>query len=246
PATLALLGPNVNRLRVTRREPGTRSRRFWRERAKVPLTHPGRWTVVGLVVLVLLSLPALRLLVGEPGARGMSRETEARRVLEALEEQGLAGLLSPFDVVVDTGEAGFFHPASVRAVSLLERALGDLPGVQLVSSPFALTSVPRIFLYQYYASAELARGSEVAPLVAATVSENGRYVLLRVLPTGSLTPASGADLLSRVEAAVSASALPGRVGGSYVKDLESAAAIYGSFPLALTLVALATTLLLGR
>ncbi len=245
PATLALLGTNVNRLRVTRREPGTRSRRFWRERAQVTLMHPGRWAVVGLVVLVLLSLPAMRLLVGEPGARGMSRETEARQVLEALEEQGLAGLLSPFDVVVDTGEAGFFHPASVRAVSLLERALGDLPGVQLVSSPFALTSVPRIFLYQYYASAELARGSEVAPLVAATVSENGRYVLLRVLPTGSLTPASGADLLSRVEAAVSASALPGRVGGSYVKDLESAAAIYGSFPLALTLVALATTLLLG-
>src|SRR5690606_11896120 len=58
PATLALLGHNVNRLRVTRREPGTRSRRFWRARATEILEHPGRWAVVGLVVLTLLSLPA--------------------------------------------------------------------------------------------------------------------------------------------------------------------------------------------
>ena len=245
PATLALLGHNVNRLRVTRREPGTRSRRFWRARATEILEHPGRWAVVGLVVLTLLSLPALRLQLGEPGARGMSRETEARRVVEALDDQGLSGLLSPFDVVVDTGETGFFHPSSVRAVSLLERELGDLPGVQFVASPFALSSVPRIFLYQYYASPELARSSEVAPLVAATVSQSGRYVLLRVLPRGTLTPASGGALLAGVQEAVADSALPGRVGGSYVQDLESVQAIYGSFPLALALVAVATALLLG-
>ncbi len=245
PATLALLGRNVNRLRLTRREPGTLTRRFWRARALVTLEHPGRWAIAGFAVLLLLSIPALRLQVGEPGARGMSPQTEARRVLEALDDQGLAGILSPFDVVVDTGDAGFFHPESVRAVSLLERSLGDLPGVQFVSSPFALSSVPRIFLYQYYASAELARGSEIAPLVAATVSESGRYVLLRVLPTGTLTPASGSELLAGVTEAVEASVLSGRVGGSYVQDLESADAIYGSFPLALALVALTTTLLLG-
>lgn len=245
PATLALLGHNVNRLRVTRREPGTRSRRFWRARAKQILKRPGRWAVLGFAVLLLLSLPALRLQLGEPGARGMSRETEARSVLEALEDQGLAGLLSPFDVVVDTGDAGFFHPSSVRAVSLLERQLGDLAGVQFVASPFALSSVPRIFLYQYYASPELARSSEVAPLVDATVSRDGRFVLLRVLPTGTLTPATGGELLAGVQSAVAASALPGIVGGAYVQDLESVDAIYGSFPLALTLVAVATTLLLG-
>ncbi len=245
PATLALLGHNVNRLRVTRREPGTRSRRFWRARAESILRKPVRWAVVGFAVLLVLSLPALRLQVGEPGARGLSSDTQARRVQMALEDQGLAGLLSPYDVVVDTGEDGFFEPASVRAVSLLERELGDLPGVQFVSSPFALSSVPRIFLYQYYASEELARSSEVAPLVAATVSETSRYVLLRVLPTGSLTPETGGELLTGIEAAVAASVLPGAVGGAYVQDLESAAAIYGSFPVALAIVALATTLLLG-
>ncbi|HZW29050.1 MAG TPA: MMPL family transporter, partial [Trueperaceae bacterium] len=245
PATLALLGTNVNRLRLTRREPGTRSRRFWRRQAERILRRPGFWALFGTSVLVALALPALRLQVGEPGARGMSPETESRRVMEALDDEGLAGLLAPFDVVVDLGDAGFFSPASVRAVSLLDRELAALPGVRAVVSPFALRSVPRLFLYQFYASAETARGSEVAPLVEATVSASGRYALLRVLPDASLTPASGEALLASVGAALEASGLSGAVGGRYVEHLESAKAIYGSFPLALAVVGLATTLLLG-
>ena len=245
PATLALLGPNVDRLRVTRRAPGTRSRRYWRRQAERILRRPVTWAVAGTAVLAVLALPALRLEVGEPGARGMSPETEARRVMEALDDEGLAGLLAPFDVVVDLGEVGFFSPASLRAVSLLDRALSELPGVGTVVSPFALRSVPRLFLYQYYASAELARESEVAPLVAATVSSSGRYALLRVLPDSALTPARGAELLEGVSAALAASGLSGLVGGKHVEHVESARAIYGRFPLALAVVFLATTLLLG-
>ncbi len=246
PATLALLGHRVDRLRVTRRRPGARSRRFWRAQADRILRRPVLWAVTGVVVLVVLALPALRLQVGEPGARGMSPATEARRVAEALADEGLAGLLAPFDVVVDLGEAGFYSPAAVRSVSLLDRALTGLPGVRAVVSPFALRSVPRLFLYQFYASAATAARSEVAPLVQATVSASGRYALLRVLPDAALTPAAGGELLERVRAAVSSSGLTGLVGGRYVEHLESAEAVYGRFPLALAVVALATTLLLGR
>ncbi len=245
PATLALLGHSVNRLRLTRREPGSRSRRFWRRRAEQVLKRPVFWAVFGTSVLVALAVPALRLQVGEPGARGLSPETQARRVMTALDDQGLAGLLTPFDVVLDLGDQGFFHPASVRAVSLLERELSSLEGVSAVLSPFALDSVPRLFLYQYYASAELARQSEVAPLAESTVSDSGALVLVRVLPTGALTPASGGRLLDAVRGAVTASGLSAQVGGEYVKHLESADAIYGRFPLALAVVALGTTLLLG-
>ncbi|HEX7039222.1 MAG TPA: MMPL family transporter [Trueperaceae bacterium] len=246
PATLALLGENVDRLRVSRRRPGTRSRRFWRRQADRILGRPALWAVAGVVVLVALALPALRLQVGEPGARGMSPETEARRVVEALADEGLAGLLAPFDVVVDLGDAGFFSPAGVRSVSLLDRALTGLPGVKTVVSPFALRSVPRLLLYQFYASAETARRSEVAPLVEATVSETGRYALLRVLPDAALTPAAGAELLERLRASLASTGLTGLVGGRYVEHLESARAVYGRFPLALAVVGLATTLLLGR
>src|SRR5690606_25006135 len=100
PATLALLGRRVDWLRLTKREPGLRSRAFWRARAEQILRRPLLWTVVGTVVLVALALPTFRMQVADPGPRGLSQATEARRVIGSLADLGLEGVLSPFDVVV--------------------------------------------------------------------------------------------------------------------------------------------------
>src|SRR5690606_577577 len=108
PATLSLLGHRVNWLRVTRREPGLRSRAFWYARAVQIMKRPMLWTVVGGAVLVALALPALRMQVADPGARGLTQATEARQVVEGLSGLGLDGLLSPFDAVIDFGERGFY------------------------------------------------------------------------------------------------------------------------------------------
>src|SRR5690606_18563543 len=108
PATLALLGHRVNWLRVTKREPGLRSRAFWYARAVQIMRRPLLWTVVGGTVLVALALPALRMQVADPGARGLTQATEARQVVEGLSGLGLDGLLSPFDAVIDFGERGFY------------------------------------------------------------------------------------------------------------------------------------------
>lgn len=245
PATLALLGHRVNWLKLTRREPGLRSRAFWRARALAIMKRPWLWTFVGVGVLLALALPSLRMQVADPGARGLSPSTEARRTVTALERLGLEGLLNPFDVVVDFGQRGFYHPTSVRAVSLLARDVGLLPGVGTLTSPLALEGVPRLFLYQYYASREVAMESEVAPLARATVSEDGRFVLLRVFPAGALTPAEGGSLQRGIMSALTARGLEAHVGGLYVQSTEWTQALYRAFPLALALVAAATALLLG-
>jgi len=245
PATLALLGHRVNWLRVTKREPGLRSRAFWYTRAVQIMKRPVLWTVLGTSVLVALALPALRMQVADPGARGLTQATEARQVVEGLAGLGLDGLLSPFDAVIDFGEQGFYHPANVRAVSLLVRDLGELDGVQIITSPLALESVPRLFLYQYYASRELALQSEIAPLARATVSEDGRYVLVRVVPDGALTPADGGVIHQALTDSMSDLGLAGQVGGVYVQGTEWTHVLYRSFPLTLTVVGLATALLLG-
>lgn len=245
PATLALLGHRVNWLKLTRREPGLRSREFWRARALAIMRRPWRWTFVGVAVLVALALPSLRMQVADPGPRGLSPSTEARRALTALERLGLEGLLNPFDVVIDFGDRGFYHPTSVREVSLLTRDVAALPDVSTLTSPLALESVPRLFLYQYYASREVAMGSEVAPLARATVSQDGRYALVRVFPTGALTPAQGGDLHRGIEAALRRQGVSGTIGGIYVQSTEWTQALYRAFPLALAVVALATALLLG-
>ncbi len=245
PATLALLGHRINWLRVGVREPGLRSRAFWRARALQIMKRPRLWAVAGVSLLLLLSLPALRMQVADPGARGLSEATEARRTLSALESLGLEGLLNPFDVLVDFGPETFYHPSRVRQISLLSRELSELPDVANVVSPFALEGIPRLFLYQYYASPETALNSEVAPLARATISQDGRYVLLRLFPFGALTPAIGDALHTAIEERVAANGLTARIGGVYVEGTEWTEALYAYFPLALGLVALATAILLG-
>lgn len=245
PALLALLGHRVNWLRVTKREPGLRSRAFWRARALAIMRRPWLWSVVGVGVLVLLALPSLRMQVADPGARGLTAATDARRTLTALEGLGLEGLLNPFDVLVDLGPAGFYRPENVRKVSLLTSELRALDRVAGVSSPMALESIPKLFLYQYYASADLALRSEIAPLARATISRDGRYALARVVPEGALTPAAGAELYHGIERALATAGLEARVGGVYVQGTEWTRALYEYFPLALGLVGLVTALLLG-
>lgn len=245
PATLALIGHRVNWLRISAREPGLRSRAFWYARAVQVMKRPVLWTVVGTAFLVALSVPALRMQVADPGARGLTQATEARTVVEALGGLGLDGLLSPFDTIIDFGDEGFYHPTNVRAVSLLERTLVGLEQVQAVTSPLSIDAVPRLFLYQYYASQELALASEIAPLARATVSTDGRYVLVRVVPDGALTPADGGEIHRVLTESLAELGLTGEVGGVYVQGTEWTNVLYRSFPLALAVVALATALLLG-
>ncbi len=93
------------------------------------MKRPWTWSILGVVALVLLALPSLRMQVADPGARGLSEATEARRALIALEHLGLEGLLNPFDVLVDFGAEGFYQPQNVRKISLLEQRLSELEGV---------------------------------------------------------------------------------------------------------------------
>jgi len=245
PAALALLGHRVNWLKVTRREPGLRSRSFWRARANEIMRRPVLWAAIGGVVLIAAGLPALGMQVADPGPRGLSKATEANRTVTALENLGLEGLLNSFDVLVDFGPKGFYRPDNVRKISQLDRSLTGLDRVGAITSPMAVSSVPRLFLYQYYASPDIALNSEIAPLARATISTAGRYALVRVFPKGTLTPAQGSSLLSAIEQRARALGLDVKVGGGYVQESEWAAVLYRSFPWAVMLVYLATIVVLG-
>jgi len=245
PAALALLGHRVNWLKVTRREPGLRSRSFWRARANEILRRPGAWTLVGVTVLIAAGLPALWMQVADPGPRGLSGSTEANRTVTALQHLGLEGLLSSYDVLVDFGHQGFYQPGNVRKISELDRSLSGLQRVEAITSPMSVSSVPRLFLYQYYASPKIAMGSEIAPLARATISQAGRYALVRVFPKGTLTPAQGNDLLQAIHRRTQALGLDVKIGGGYVQEAEWAAVLYKSFPWSVALVYLATILVLG-
>ena len=60
PATLALLGHRINWLKVTKREPGLRSRAFWRARAHEIMRRPWLWAITGISFLLLAAILACR------------------------------------------------------------------------------------------------------------------------------------------------------------------------------------------
>jgi RND superfamily putative drug exporter len=245
PALLALLGERVNALRVTRREPGLRSRSFWRRRALLILRRPWAWALAGAGALLVLSIPALGMEVADPGARGLSTATDARKVVDALEGVGLEGLLEPIEVLVDFGDRGFFNPSSQRRVSRLSRLLQQIPEVGVVNSAMAVENIPTLMLYQYYATQQLALRSELRDLVTATVSESGRYALISVFPLGNLPPHEVAALRARVNEAIEEVGVQALVGGASIFEAEWTRLLYRSFPLAVALVYLGILVVLG-
>ena len=245
PALLTLLGRRVNWLRVTNKEPGTRTRSFWRARAEAVMRRPWLWTIVGISTLVLMSLPALRMQTNIAGVQGLTERTSAKRAQGVLESLNLDSLQASIDVLVDLGKDGFFYPSSVRAVSALTREAQNLPDVAQLLSPLTADSVPRLLLYQYYATREGALESPLSELVQTTVSENGRYALLRVFPEAGLSPAAIATLIENLRSLSEDSDLSAIIGGRHVSDFEWARALYRSFPYAVALVYLSTFILLG-
>lgn len=244
PALLTLLGPRVNLLRLTRREPGTRSRTFWQERGTTVMRRPVLWTLLGVAGLVAIGLPAFKMQLGISGINGLTTQTETRQAQEVLKRLGLANLNDSFDVLVDFGERGFYHPSSVRDVAELTRSLKGLEDVSQIYSPTTTDGVPALITYQYYASQALAEASPLADLVRATVSQNGRYALLRVFPDEASPKALG-GLAAAVRGATRDLELNASFGGKLTQEQEWANTLYGSFPYAVLFVYLATFVLLG-
>jgi len=245
PAALTLLGKRVNRFSLSRVAPGKRSRSFWQARARSVTERPLLWTIVGTLVLLLLALPLAGMQVAFSGVRGLTQQTTTRQAQEALEELGLGSLLRSYDVLLDFGERGFYHPTSVREVSSFSRGAARLGGVAQTLTPTTAGSLPPLFVSSYYATPETARASPLAALAQATVSRGGRYALLRVFPDADLTPAAAARLEANLRDLAQTEGVSARVGGSPVIEREWAGVLYRSFPLAVGLVYLATFVLLG-
>ena len=245
PAAFTLLGARVNRFSLSRKAPGSRSRDFWQARARAVTKRPLLWTIVGTLVLLTLTLPVAGMQVAFSGVRGLTQETSTRQAQEVLEELGLSSLLRSYDVLVDFGVRGFYHPSSVRAVSSFSREASQLGGVAQILTPTTAGSLPPLFVSSYYATQETAQASPLAALAQATVSRTGRYALLRVFPDAALTPAASAGLETDLRSLVETQGLSAKVGGSPVIEREWAGVLYRSFPLAIGLVYLATFVLLG-
>ena len=245
PAALLLLGKRVNAIPLTRLIPGRRSRAFWERQSRRVTAHPLLFTVLGVALLVLLALPLLRIEVAFSSVRGLTAQTDTRKAQAVLEDLGLDSLLRSFDVLVDFGERGFYHPSSVRSVSSFTRAATELPKVAQALTPTTTGDVPSLFISGYYATQETAAESPLADLVANTISRDGRYALLRIFPESVITPSASARLENELRQLALDEDMDVLIGGTPVIEREWSTTLYSSFPLAVGLVYLITFILLG-
>lgn len=144
PAMLALLGTNIDRLRIGG---PIRSGGSWARYADAVQRRPIPAATAGLLVLLALAPPALGLDTGPPDVRTLPSENRARLDTEATARAIGPGWIAPARILALPDADG--RAPSAAAVADLGRRLETVPGVRAVLGPergragvFALTVIP--------------------------------------------------------------------------------------------------------
>jgi RND superfamily putative drug exporter len=104
PALLAMLGDNVNWLRVPFLDRGGEGGGLWGFISDRVLARPAAVAAVTLVALLAMAAPVVTFNLGFNGAKGLPDDVDAKKAVVALEENFTLGLITPAQVVVDAGK----------------------------------------------------------------------------------------------------------------------------------------------
>ncbi len=244
PAILHLLGHKINALSIKNPDP-ERSYGFWRAWSNTILARPRLFLVIGLLLILGISLPALNMQLAFGAFEGLTEKTKVRQAQNILMDAELDSLVLSYDVLVDFGDRGVFHPSSILALSKFSRALEEVADVEQVLSPTTVRGVPSLLVQQYYSSAEAIQDSPLAELSSLTVSRNARYALLQVFPKRLVNTEERVTLLASINSLGNDFDLGLIIGGDYVFEQEWIDSIYQSIPIALMFVYGITFILLS-
>ncbi len=133
PAALAVLGTNVNRWSLHRRDRSA----AWQRRSERMLRVPGIAACVVLLPLLLLAAPAIALKTGPPNVANLPSDNAARKSYEAFERSRGAGWSTPYEVVFHT-KGPITTTQRLRALGRFQDRVAKLDGVEAVLGPAAL------------------------------------------------------------------------------------------------------------
>ena len=104
PATLAIIGPRINSLRVHHSHPGAQPKQgLWARWASGVASHPVIASVVALAILIPLALPVLSLSLGQQDVGAMSKSTTVRLAYDQISENFGPGVNGPLLIAVKLG-----------------------------------------------------------------------------------------------------------------------------------------------
>jgi putative drug exporter of the RND superfamily len=136
PALLGLAGPRINALRVHRRDEGDGTGTFSERWATTVSAHPLPFAAAGLLVLVLLALPALRIDLAFPSAADDPPGQTQRIAYDSMAEGFGVGINGPLLVVLTLPKPASADVAAELSTTVnLVEAITKTPGVARALGP---------------------------------------------------------------------------------------------------------------
>jgi putative drug exporter of the RND superfamily len=223
PALLAVLGTRVNTLSLRRRRARTDGNGFWHRLAQGVMRRPVPVAVGTIAILLALGAPFLRVNFGLPTATSLPSSAESRRVSEQLAAGFETNSAESFAIVAPTVDT-----ADTAAIAAYATAVSALNGVARVDT----------------VTGSYAGGAAVAVATPASgrFASGSTGVYLTVTPSIEQRSQAGERLVEDIRRLD-----PGfdtGVQGSAAQLLDTKAAIAASLPLALTIIAVITFVLL--
>lgn len=197
------------------------------------VARPGRAFLASAGLLAALAYPALHARTWAPFISLVPPALEARRGFDALTAAGLAGAVSPLEVVVEAdAPGGPFSPAASRALATFAaRARAD-GRIASVTGPAAALGLPEATLGALVRSP---LWPAFAGRAAGWVSPDGRLAVWRAAPDGAPDDPAQLGLVSRLralarQAEAEAPGLRLAVGGLLAEQADADAALAGALP----------------
>lgn len=196
PAVLALLGNKIIRsktlikdLKSSAREEGN----FWEKWAKMIIRRPGRWSLLAVLFLLVLTTPIRSIEIYNEGVFNLSSAVESRKGVNVLSDMDLSGILDKINIIVQLQEGDSFYTEAVvlKTAQFTEEMSAYVAGGSFISPTPA--TIPVDILQQIYTSpvetvfANLDDRFRDQFLEAKSlISDSERSILFHVIPKESL------------------------------------------------------------
>ena len=128
PALLAILGRNVNRLKVRRGDLAPVEDGVWARIARFVMRRPWPVLIGTVALLVALAAPALGTVFGQVDERALPPDNPAARAAQVLQERFPGNAAAPYNIVLR-------QPGTEAEVLAYAEQISELPGVESVTTP---------------------------------------------------------------------------------------------------------------
>ena len=243
PALLAILGRNVDRLRMPILQGDPQGRGWWHMLATTVMARPLVVLVPVVAFILLTGSPFLRLRLATGDVNVLPKSEESRAGYDRLAADFPAGGQNHVSVVIVYPASDPLSRERIPALTDFAKRLAGLPDIQRVTS--AVTFDPRLGASDYTALYSQPR-SQLPPPVQALVSQTvGEHVVLFDVVTPRAAYSDEArELVRSIRALDPPPGAQKLVGGFTAIDLDTVEFIIGRTPVAIAYIMAATILVL--